>query len=111
MIPDNIDNSSPEPEWNFQNTLESQHFNKDGFYQPGKNIEDIQGGIPDSLKAAISGKCNNENLMSCIVPKYSGVLENGQVAPIDGNVHNVYSDPSIVYGLRKMESPEGLVYI
>ena len=124
-------------DWSYQNTLEVQKFNKEGFYSnvPGDNVE-IQGGVPESLKKALrSDICKEENLMSCMTPGYTGItgvsakslndkygsvdkqMEKVQFARMDGGVKNVYADPSIIYqnnnpiSLRTLETPAGAVYI
>jgi hypothetical protein len=122
-------------DWNYQNTLEVQKFNKNGFYSnvPGDNIE-IEGGIPDSLKKILNDRSNNckaDNLMSCIVPGFTGITgvsakaldqkkeksPQTQVAKLNGSVKNVYANPILVYSnneplsLRGIETVSGTVYI
>ena len=111
-------------DWNYFNTLEVQKFNKEGFFSnvPGDNIV-IEGGVPDSLKAALnSGVCDEEQLMSCMMPRYTGITgpsaqSDSHFAKNDGQVHNVYVNPQVIYSnpdpmsLRKIETPAGLIYI
>lgn len=111
-------------DWNYQNTLEVQKFNKYGFYSndPKENIE-IEGGVPDSLKQKLQF-CKEENLMTCTRPGFSGIMsqidkqqgkmvEKSEFAPINGDIKNVQSNPSLIYsvptlGLRdsKIEGKE-----
>lgn len=98
-------------DWIYKNTLDDKKFNKHGFYSnnPNENIE-IEGGVPDSLKDALKGKCNNTNLMSCVTPNYTGIdSKTNKPATVDGNIKNVYSSPDLIYS-RSLESPEGMVY-
>lgn len=139
-------------DWNYMNTLEVQKFNKDGFYSnvPEENVS-IEGGVPDSLKRLLRDRentCNTDNLMSCMTPGYTGItgvsaktlngkfpevsmetanLKRTEFAPLDGNVKNVYADPTIIFSsnkngingtnqngainLRQIETPSGLIYI
>lgn len=120
-------------DWNYKNTLEVQKFNKDGFYSnvPSDNIE-IEGGVPESLKKALrESNCKEANLMSCVVPGYTGVLaspsakslnENDQAidvkfAKLNGEIKNVYLNPSLMYtnkqplSLRSVETVKGNIYI
>ena len=126
-------------DWSYQNTLEVQKFNKEGFYSnvPGDNVV-IDGGVPDSLKKILRGRsnsCKEDNLMSCMTPGYTGITgvsakslneknmpldkayEKAQFARMDGQVKNVYADPDVIYqnnnpiSLRTIETPVGMVYI
>jgi hypothetical protein len=127
-------------DWNYQNTLEVQKFNKEGFHSnvPGDNIK-IEGGVPDSLKKVLrdrSNTCKEDNLMSCMTPGYTGItgvsakslnektmpldkaFEKAQFARMDGSVKNVYANPSVVYSagkepiaLRAVETAAGTIYI
>jgi len=130
-------------DWNYQNTLEVQKFNKEGFHSnvPGDNIK-IEGGVPESLKKVLrdrSNSCKDSNLMSCMTPKYEGVsapsarsLNEGKVSidkvfdqaqltrsleRLNGNVKNVYADPSLIYSTNKpislgqIETIQGNIYI
>ncbi len=133
-------------DWNYMNTLEVQKFNKEGFHSnvPSDNIK-IEGGVPETLKKALrESGCKEANLMSCVTPGYTGItapsskslnygkgdidkrLEqlniersntNYQIAPLDGSVKNVYSDPSLIYSnnnslsLRGVETASGTLYI
>ena len=88
-------------DWNYKNTLQIQKFNKNGFYSnnPQDNIE-IEGGIPDSLKEKLKA-CSQENLMSCMTPRYSGISSNiiNNNDDINGDVKNVYNNPQLVYSI------------
>jgi hypothetical protein len=119
-------------DWNYQNTLEVQEFNKEGFHSnvPSENIK-IEGGVPESLKKALrTGNCKEANLMSCTTPKFTGIMgpsakslnENkGSVedkfAKLDGSIKNVYANPSLIYSnknpisLRSVETVSGKVFI
>jgi hypothetical protein len=133
-------------DWNYMNTLEVQKFNKEGFYSnvPSDNVK-IEGGVPEGLKKALrESSCKEANLMSCMTPGYTGItapsakslnegkgsvdkgLEqlgierngtNYKIAPLDGSVKNVYSDPSLVYSnsnslsLRGVETASGTIFI
>jgi len=115
-------------DWNYQNTLEVQKFNKDGFYSniPSENIN-IEGGIPESLKNALrNNSCDNEQLSSCIVPSFSGITApsanslNQGLGKVDiktGNqVKNVYLNPRLLNKVdpiarRSVETVSGTVYI
>lgn len=105
-------------DWNYMNTLEVQKFNKEGFYSnvPSENIK-IEGGVPEKLKKALrESGCKDENLMSCMTPKYTGITA-GPQEPQDGSVKNVYSNPSLIYNnnnafsLRSVETASGTIYI
>jgi len=106
-------------DWNYQNTLEVQKFNKFGFYSnvPGDNIK-IEGGVPESLKGALK-HCKQDNLMSCATPGFTGVvavsaaalnehrknmpdigqIQSARAAELNGNVKNVYDNPSMIYSV------------
>ncbi len=105
-------------DWTYQNTLEVQKFNKYGFYSNDKkdNVK-IQGGVPDSLKMALS-KCSETQLSDCFKSAYTGFTgsisakslnDSIGLKKIDGQPENVYAYPNLVYSLndRKVEK---LVY-
>ncbi len=103
-------------DWNYQNTLEVQKFNNKGFFSNIKeeNIK-IDGGIPDSLRSKIKkGSCGDSQLVSCDVPKFSGV-ENG--SPVFMNTaKNVRNNPIVTFqndpiSLRGVETPSGTIYV
>lgn len=108
--------------WNYMNTLVEQKFNKEGFYSnvPGDNLK-IEGGVPEGLKKALrTSNCKETNLMSCVTPEYTGVnagVSGSKIVKNDGEVHNVYSDPTLIYtnknplSLRSIETVNGNVYI
>jgi len=148
MADDSWKKDPNEFDWLYQNTLEVQKFNKEGFYSnvPGDNIK-IEGGVPESLKKVLrnpSNTCNEAQLMSCITPTYTGVLGvsakainssinekeignlgiqrtnnmvNYKVAPLNGEVHNTFDTPRLIYdvkkpiSLRNVETPSGTIFI
>lgn len=114
-------------DWNYQNTLEVQKFNKYGFYSNalGDNVE-IKGGVPDSLKNRLQ-QCKEDNLMSCDTPGFTGIqavsakaldehnkmpsmdtiekdrkLMMPHPAALNGDVKDVYVDPTLVYSVPTM---------
>ncbi len=114
-------------DWNYQNTLEVQKFNKYGFYSnvPGGNVK-IEGGVPESLRGKLR-HCKEDNLMSCATPGFTGVVavsasslnqhqkmptmdqiaqarEAGvptvpRPAALNGEVKNVYDNPQLIYSV------------
>jgi hypothetical protein len=103
--------------WNYINTLEVQKFNNKGFYSnvPGDNIK-IEGGIPDSLRDKIKkGNCDNAQLLTCEVPRLSGV-ENGSTVFLGNSVQSVQNNPELTFkfdpmSLRGVETTGGTIYV
>jgi len=82
--------------WNYGNTLNIQEFNEFGFYEDGKNVE-ISGGVPESLKAAIS-QHEGKMLLDCATTRFTGIgSESGEVVRVNGVPKLVKNNPSLIY--------------
>jgi hypothetical protein len=99
-------------DWTYQNTLEVQKFNKYGFHSnnPKDNIK-IEGGVPESLKTALS-RCAETQLSDCFTPAFTGFVPAMSAKSVNeaiGQPENTYAYPRVVYSLndRKVEK---LVY-
>lgn len=86
-------------DWLYMNTLESQKFNKYGYYSnvPGENII-IKGGVPESLKKGLA-MCKEENLMSCNTPGFTGVVD-GSFKKLGSGISNVALGPTPIYTIN-----------
>lgn len=70
-------------DWNYANTLNEQKFNKYGFWEKGQNIK-IEGGVPESLKKAISIH-ENDMLFGSYDLQFTGIDEkSGKQIPNTG---------------------------
>lgn len=80
--------------WNYANTLNKQEFNEFGFYDPASNVN-IKGGVPESLKQAIS-QHDNKMLLDPAQLAYSG-LQNGKPVKNTGRGQLVDPTKTLVY--------------
>lgn len=90
--------------WNYANTLNIQEFNEFGYYEHGKNLE-IKGGVPDSLKSAIS-KYEGKMLLECGVPRFTGInSETDKVVRNNGIAQVVKNNPMLIYKKAEWGGP------